>query len=41
MIASDMLFDSRGRFSAQAIRWRHSRDWMSNGHCHDKQILGL
>jgi len=34
MIASDTLFDSRGGFRGQAIRWRHSRFRGSKACCH-------
>ena len=34
MIASDTLFDSRGGFSGQAIRWGHSQFRGSKGYCH-------
>ena len=38
MIASDMLFDSRGGFSDQAIRRKHSQDRVSKSHCHSNQF---
>jgi len=25
-------------FRGQAIRWRHSRDWVSKGRCHGNQF---
>jgi len=31
MIASNTLFNSRGGFRGQAIRWRYNRDWVSKG----------
>jgi len=34
MIACDTLFNSRGGFSCQAIRWRHSRFRGSKGRCY-------
>jgi len=37
--ASDSLFDSRGRFSGQAIQSRHSRDRGSKGRCQGNQFL--
>jgi len=41
VIISDMLFDSWGEFSSEAIPWRHSRDQDSNGHCHGNYFLAF
>jgi len=41
VIASDMLFDSMGGFSGQAIQWRHSRFWGSKRRCHGNYFLAF
>jgi len=38
MIAINTLFDSRGGFSGQAIRWRQSRFRGSKGRCHNNHF---
>jgi len=38
MTASDSLFDSRGGFWGQAIRWWYNQDWGSKGRCHGNQF---